>query len=392
MATSSTPAPKFSARDLASILGRNQGPELFFQQPFAIDTAPIIPKNLNVNRPLERIHLVWRGRVVIAGANYTAIAAEAPQTIIQRIRLTGTHQRFGSLTPIDITGATAFTLGRLTRFRGSSLYINGVRQNELGVPLAQAGATFGNVGTYDLEIHYVIPMGPILSVSSKLSTIPFLFMNSDWGDTLQLQIFMGDGTSFGTLAGGTTTTFTAFGSGAGSPLITIFTNYEILGPLANSISPAVVIRSEQSQTAPVAANGNAVRIQLLQKQKTTNIFVKTGTILAGTAAGISVFGVMSDNVLDFTQPVVDNKPIRNNFNNFAMKEYVGYAFDTVMPQGYLNFTFLDAQQPLTYYRADLLAGGSTFELDSNVIGGGAGVTCNVLQEQVIGDPGAVAGA
>jgi len=388
----STTPTKFTARDLASILGRNQGPELFFQQAFVADQSPIIPKNLNVNRPLERIHIVWRGRVTIAGANYTAVAAEAPQTILQRVRLTGTHQRFGSLTPLDMTGASLFALGRLTRFRGSSLYINGVRQDELNVPLAQAGATFGNVGVYDIEIHYVLPMGPILSESSKVAVVPFLFMNADWGDTLQLQLFNGDLTSFGTPNAATTVAFTAFGSPAGNPLISIFTNYEILGPLASSISPAVVIRSEQSQTAPLAANGNAVRLQLLQKQKTTNIFIKTGTILAGTAAGISVFGAMSDNVLEMTQPVVDNKPIRNNFNNFAAKEYGGFSFNSVLPQGYLNFTFVESQNPLTYYRGDLLQGGSTFELDSNVIGGGAGVTANVIQEQVIGDPGTTAGA
>lgn len=386
----STTPKAFSARDLASILGRNQGPELFFQQAFTALTAPVIPKNLNVNRPLERLHLVWRGRVVIAGGNYTAVAAEAPQTIISRIRLVGTHQRFGSLTPIDISGATAFAMTRLTRYRGCSLYINGVRQNELNVPLAQAGTTFGNNGTYDLEIHYDIPMGPIVSEASKLSTVPFLFMNADWGDTLQLQVFFGDQTSFGTLAGGTTVTFYAYGTNAGSPLLSIFTNYEILGPLASSISPAVVIRGEQTQLAPLAANGNAIRIQLLQKQKTTNIFFKTGTLLTGTSGGVSVFASLSDQILEFTQPVVDNKPIRNNFNNFALKEYEGYAFNTVLPGGYNNFTFLDAQNPLTYYRADLLAGGSTFELDSNVIGGGANVAAGVLQEQVIGDPGTTA--
>lgn len=382
----------FSQRDLASILGRNQGPELFFQQTFNAGQSPIIPKNLNVNRPLERIHIIWRGRVTIAGANYTAVSAEAPQTILQRLRLTGTHQRFGSLVPVDITGATLFALARLTRFRGASLLINGVRQPELNVPLNQSGATFGNIGTYDLEIHYELPMGPILAISSKIAVVPFLFMNADWGDTLQLQLFFGDQTSFGTLAGGTTTTFSAFGSNTGSPLVTIMTNYEILGPLAGSIATAVVLRSEQTQTAPVSANGNAIRLQLLQKQKTTNIFVKTGTVLTGTNAGISVFASLSDTVLEMTQPVVDNKPIRNNFNNFAAKEYYGFAFDTVLPQGYLNFSFLDAQQPLTYYRGDLLAGGSTFELDSNVVGGGANVNCNVLQEQVIGDPGAVAGS
>src|SRR6202521_2055214 len=253
-------APKtFSARALASILGRNQGPELFFQQSFAALQSPVIPKNLNVNRPLERVHIVWRGRVTITVANFTAIAAEAPQTIIQRIRMVGTHQRFGSLTPIDITGATAFALTRLTRFRGCSLYINGVRQPELNVPFAQAGPTFGNIGVYDIEIHYDIPVGPIISEASKFGTVPFLWMNADWGDTLQLQLFFGDQTSFGT-PGTAVTAFSAFGSATGSPLVSIFTNYEILGPLAGSISPAVVIRGEQTQVAPLASNGNAIRI------------------------------------------------------------------------------------------------------------------------------------
>ncbi len=84
-----------TAREVHSILGRNQGPELFYQQQFAAGTQPIIPKNLNLNRPMERLHLVFRGRVTIGVANYTAVAAEAPQTIIQRIRVFGTHRRFG---------------------------------------------------------------------------------------------------------------------------------------------------------------------------------------------------------------------------------------------------------------------------------------------------------
>jgi hypothetical protein len=78
------------------------------------------------------------------------------------------------------------------------------------------------------------------------------------------------------------------------------------------------------------------------------------------------------------------------FNNLALKEYSGYAYDTILPGGYNNFTFLDSQNPLTYYRGDLLAGGSTFELDSNVVGGAANVAAQVLQEQVIGDPGGAA--
>lgn len=378
--------PALTSRDLASILGRNQGPELFFQQTVTALQSPIIPKSLNVNRPWHTLHLVWRGRVVIGVANYTAVAAEAPATIISRIRLTGTHSRFGSLTPLDISGASAFAWPRLFRLRSCSDYINGVRQPDPDVPYGMTGATFGNIGTYDLEIHYDIPLVPVLGIGSKIQTIPFMFMDKDWGDTLQLQLFFGDQTSFGTPAGGTTVTFTAYGSASGSPQVTIFQNFELLGPLSNSVNPGVVLRNEQTITAPLSAVANNVRLILLQKQKTTNIVVKTGTLLTGSNAGVSVFGTLRDDMLDLTQPIVDNKPIRNNFNNFASKEYAGFAFNTILPGGYLNFTFVDSQNPLTYYRGDLLAGASTFELDSNVVVSPANAAASIIQEQVIGEP------
>jgi hypothetical protein len=375
-----------SPNALAQILGRNQGPELFFQQAFAALSAPIIPKNINLNRPLERIHLVWRGRVVIGVANFTAVAAEAPQTIIQRIRLTGTHRKFGALVPIDISGATAFAWARLTRQKTSSLYINGTKQAEPSVPFAQTLANFGNTGTYDLEIHYDIPLGPVLPTGSELSIVPFLYQQQDWSDTLQLQIFFGDATSFGTPGGTTTTTFTAFGSGAGTPTVSVFTNYEILGPLANNVPSGICIRNEQNATGVVTAVANNVRLLLLQKQKTTFVNVKTGTLLTGSSAGVSVFGALSDTMLEMTQLIVDNKPIRNNFNNFAAKEYGGFVFDTTLPQGYLTFPFDDSMNPLTFYRGDLLAGGSNFEIDTNIATANANNACLIVQEQVYGDP------
>lgn len=378
--------PDLTVRDVASIVGRNQGPEQFFQQAFVALQSPIIPKALNVNRPCERISIVWRGRIVIAGANYTAVAAEAPQTLLQRVRLTGTHAKYGSLTPVDLTGATIFALTRLFRQRTSSVYINGVRQGDPSVPFAQVGATFGNIGTYDVEIYYDLPLVPILPPNSLPTLVPFHFMEKDWADTLQLQLFFGDLSSFGTPDALSTVAFTAFGSGAGTPTVTIFQNFAILGPIEDRINSAVVVRSEQTLTAPISAVQNNTRLILLQKQKTTNIIFKTGTLLTGTSPGVSVFATLRDDMLNFTQPIVDNKPIRNNQDNGMEKEYAGYAFDTVLPGGYNNFTFVDSVNPLTYYRGDLLAGGSTFELDTNVVVAPANAAVNVLQEQVVGDP------
>jgi hypothetical protein len=375
-----------SRRAVASILGRFQGPELFITQTFQALTSPILPRNLNLTRPLESIKIMWRGRVAIATANFTTIAAEAPQSIIQRIRLTGTHRLWNQLVPIDISGPSAFAWARLFQVRSNSLYINGTRQADPSVPFAQVGATFGNIGTYDLEIHYDIPLGPMFGPQSRIAGVPFMYLPQDWADTLQLQLFFGDNTSFGT-PGTAVTTFSAFGSGAGSPTVTVALNYAILGPLANSIQGAVCIRNENTTVGgPVAAAALAQRLVLLQKQKTTNLVVKSGTLLTGSSAGVQVYGALLDTMLDRTQIILDNKPVRNNQSNAQAKEYAGKMFNTVIPGGYQLFTFVDSQNPLTYYRGDQVPGGSTFELDSDVLTATANQAVSITQEQVFGTP------
>jgi hypothetical protein len=378
-----------SQRNIASLLGRNQGPEQFFQQQFVPLLSQYLPQNINLNRPLERLHLVFKGRVTITGHDYDVVAAEAPQTIIQRVRLNGTHRVFNALVPLDMSGATIFAWSRLFRQRGCSLYINGVRQPEPNVPFFQIPATFGAIGVYDLEIHYDMPLTPILPPSSKLGGVPFMFMEADWANTLQLQLFFGDKTSFGTPNAATVVAFSAFGSDSGSPLVTVLTNYEILGPLAGQIQGAVVIRNEQLNIATVAAQSQNIQLQLLQKQKTLNVVIKTGTLLQGTSPGVQVFENLTDNLLEQTQIQVDNKPVRNNFLNAAAKEYAGYAFDTVLPEGYLNFSFDDSTNPLTYYRGDKVAGGSTFALQTQVLTTLENAAALVIQEQVFGTPGGV---
>lgn len=380
-------APRLSRRALASLMGRFQAPELIFQQTFAALTSPIIPRNINLTRPLESLKIVWRGRVVIATANFTAVAAEAPATIIQRIRLTGTHRVFNQLAPIDISGATAYVWARLAQLRSSSTYIGTTRQPDPTSPYAQLGATFGNTGTYDLEIHYDVPLTPFFAPSSRISTLPFMYLPQDWADTLQLQLFFGDNTSFGT-PGTAVTTFTAYGSGSGSPVVSIFANYCLLGPLANSIKAAVCVRNEQTIVGgPVAAVANAQRLQLLQKQRTNMVLVKAGTLLTGSSAGVSVYGALLDNMLERTVILLDNKPVRNNQANFSQKEYLGRMFNTIIPQGYNGFTFVDSMNPLTMYRGDLIPGGSTFELDSDVLTATANQAVSVVQEQIYGNPG-----
>lgn len=379
-----------TVRQVASLLGRNQGPEFFFQTAWTALNNVVIPKAINLNRPLERLHLVWQGRIVIATANMTNVAVESLQNLIQTIKLTGTHAAFKAITPINLTGADAFAWPKLFRSRGATLYINGARQENLDIPAGFSAQTvFGNIGTYDVEIHWDIPLVPVVPAAAKLSVIPFLYQQKDWGDTLQVFLTFADATALGT-AGTATFTFSSFGSGAGTPQLFLFTNYEILGALAESVQSAVVVRNTQNipQGNITATSSTLQRLQLLQKQKTTNILLKSGLVQAGTSAGVTVYNTLSDAIFEQTQVIVDNKPVRNNFLNAAYKEYAGYSFDARLPQGYLPFSFMDSMNPLTAYPADQLAGGSVFELDSQVKTANANNFAEVIQEQYLGNPAA----
>ena len=387
------PPANLTVRQVASLLGRNQGPEFFFQQPWTALNNVVIPKAINLNRPLERVHMVWQGRIAIATANITPVFAESIQNLIQTFKLTGTHAAFKAITPINLTGADAFAWPKLFKARGASTYVNGALADNLGIPAGFPAGT-GFLGTtagspYDTEIHYDIPLTPVLPVAAKVSLVPFLYQQKDWGDTLQVFLTFADATALGTL-GTAVVTFTAFGSGAGTPQLFVMTNYEILGALAESISSAVVIRNTQNvpQSQITSASATLQRLQLLQKQKTTNILLKSGALAAGTSAGVTVYSTLSDQIFQQTQVIVDNKPVRNNFLNAAYKEYAGYSFDARLPQGYLPFSFIDSMNPLTAYPADQLAGGSVFELDSQVLTGAGTNFAEIIQEQYLGVPGA----
>lgn len=386
-------AGNLTVRQVASLLGRNQGPEFFFQQPWTALNNVVIPKAINLNRPLERVHMVWQGRIAITVANMAPIFAESVQNLIQTFKLTGTHAAFKAITPINLTGADAFAWPKLFKTRGGSIYVNGALADNLGIPAGFPAGT-GFLGTtagspYDVEIHYNIPLTPVLPVAAKVALVPFLYQQKDWGDTLQVFLTFADSTALGTAAG-STTAFTGFASGAGTPQLFLFTNYEILGALAESISSAVVIRNTQNvpQAQITGAASTLQRLQLLQKQKTTNVLLKSGALAAGTSAGVSVYSTLSDLIFQQTQLIVDNKPVRNNFLNAAYKEYQAYSFDARWPQGYLDFSFLDSMNPLTAYPADQLAGGSVFELDSQILTGGATNFAEVIQEQYLGVPAA----
>lgn len=381
---------KLTPGHVSTLLGRNQGPEFFFQQAWVPLQTVQIPKNVNLNRPLERVSVRLDVRINIAGADMATVFPEALQSLIQQVQLQGQHKVYGALVPLQLTGADIFAWPSLFKVRGCAIIINGVRVNPMGVPNGLPLATFGNIGRYDVQVFWDIPLVPVLPSAAKLNSVPFLYMQSDWGDTLNLQLTMGDATSLGVQGAGGSVTFSALNSDAGNPSFSIYTNYEILGKLADQLATAVTIRAIQQvpQGNITGAVANQIKLAQLQKYKTLNAVLKSGLLAAGTSPGVSVYSSLSDTIFEQTQIKVDNKPIRNNLSNSMYKEYLAYAFDAPnQPQGYLPMSFVDGSlNPRTAFPGDKVSAGSTYEVDSQVLLGNAANYAEVMQEYFQGVP------
>jgi hypothetical protein len=388
-ATASPVGASVTPQKLAKYLGRDQGPEFFFQQAWVPLQTVQIPKNINLNRPLDKITIRLDIRITVANADMATVYPEALQSLIQQVYLQGTHNVYGALVPLQLTGADIFAWPSLFRSVGCSIIINGVRVTPLGFPNGLPLATFGAVGTYDCQIFWDIPLVPVLPASSKLNAVPFLFLQQNWGDTLNLQLIFGDATSLGVNGAGGTITFSALGSNQGNPQFFVYTNYQILGELANMLTTAVTVRAiQQVPQGNITANSaNAVKLAQLQKYKTLNVVLKSGTLAPNTSPGVQVYATLSDYIFEQTQIVVDNKKIRNNLSNITTKEDLRFKFEsTNQPAGYLPFSFIDSMNPKTAFAGNKVSAGSTYEVDSQIINGQATNYAEVIQEYFQGTP------
>jgi hypothetical protein len=366
-----------------TLLGRWQGPEQFDQTNF-LALWVYNSRPFNMDRPIESMLLVLKYRLTVTVAPYVSVSPDAPQNFLQQIITQGQHKDYGGITPINMTGATAFMWPRLFQSTGADTIINGVRAAEPGRPYTSPFT--GAIGTYDIVQTYHVPFGPMLGPgqSTKRVLTNFLLQPLDWNDAIRLQLRFGDASAFGDPTGATTA-FAGFG-GVGTPLLGVYFNYAILGDLRNQMRAGVMFRNEQALTTfqVVAANQ---RLQDLQHKITTNLVIKSGLgQAAGLTANVATFGSYSDVQLDRTRIVVDNKAIRDNQDNFVEKAFYERMFNTVHPTGHLVESFVDAQNPLNAYRGDGLPGGANFALYTDILTASANNRQNFVQEYCQGGP------
>jgi hypothetical protein len=340
--------------------------------------------------PIKHILLRLSGRVVIGTADYTTGALEIPQSLIQRVRLSGRHREFGLQTLWDISGASLFAIWpRMWQFAGGFSF-SGTTTNAFdALPTIPFTAQMSTAqGTTDFDIFYFLPTSPMIGGGPYESRwcAPYYLRDEDWGRTLRLEIDMPDNSGLGDPAATTTTTWTAYGSASGSPSLDIYTVHSLMGPFARIPGRGLVIRTEQEASPVRESVSTNVSLYELRPQITTNVIVKTGGIItSGITSGVEVFSSLDDRHLDRTQIVLNNKRLRDTNNNRVAKMAQMVEWNTIHPEGYMVFSFIDAKQPLTALRADKASG--LFEIRTDVTSAiASGDRQHVIQEIVTGGP------
>lgn len=381
---SSSAVAKPTLRDIRRYTGRMTGPQQFDNFTYVSNVQRVVPKPIPVDQPLAAIHFQFVGTIVIGAHNYDSVYPESLLNIFQNIKLSGTHVQFSNQTLYNGSGATLFKLMKLLNVKGNDLYINGVRISDdvisNGIPIA----TFGNTGTYDVDLQIVMPMAPFGVDDSQ--AMLYCLNEQAWSSSLQLVIQMSDG-------------LTCFGVPDATPTTSVITaqvntslTYTSLGPLAGKIGQAVRVLNTQPIAAVLQTNTATARLALLQPQRTTWVLAKTGTLASGTGAGVTVFATLSDAIMEQTILRKNNTQIRNLFNNSTTKAFYNWRRQTVQPIGYLCEEFDDSTpsaNSFAAYEGDnpaVLPGGAQFDIASQIIGANAANYGEVVQEYLIGHP------
>lgn len=353
---------RVSRKQFTAQLGRNGATELLATNAPTMAAAATFQMGnfVTIDRPVVGFMLRSSGRLVVGTAAYTTGVPESFPNLVQRVFVQGQHVIWGNTTPWDISGSTLFSLPLAFQARGNTFLSSTTRQGDPGMPFVTTAnlITTPATGTIDYDVYYWMPCGPYLgaSPSSKRYQLDFMWRPEDWNGPLIFNVGMSDNTALGTPAGGTTTTWTAFGAATGTPSLQLFAVYSQLGKARFGYIPGsnpIMIRNEQSApTLLIAVTSQQTLLAQLQSYITTNIVVKSGILLTGTSAGVQAFASLSDVQLDQTSVLIGNRYLKNTGSNLAMKSYDGMWMNTTPPQGYFCLPFTESGNPMTALRAD----------------------------------------
>lgn len=186
----------------------------------------------------------------------------------------------------------------------------------------------------------------------------------------------------GVSGGTTTTTWSAYGSGAGLPTLDVYSLPIIMGlDLKDQVVPGFLTRVSQPINTPLQSAGSQIVLLNLQKQPTTRLFFKTGT--STVPNGNPAFATLSDvNATALGVLLGGNRNVKNLVDIFSHKQEFLDVYPHGPMVGYNCFDWIASGNPDSSYPGDQIGDGTTFQLVANVAGVANGYGL-IIQEQAL---------
>lgn len=397
-------------RPLLARITRDQGPEFEQTLAFAALSQVSTPTSLRTDRKVKFLYLHFRGRILNGGTGptlrvapyllappiFTAGAANASTggivfSLIQQVTIRGQHLKYGAQTVFQMRGeAIAEYLALLLPNYVPQFTIaqNGgaaIRFNSLDVTLAHFN-----------DVDFALPIPLFMPDCTPADSVMYALHGPDWPGNLYVDVLFADGTALA--SANPPTTFTAYGSGSGSPSLDLLTVRPLLGKdYMASIRGAITFRlayTNQPTTTVQGAGGSGVKLADLTVGKdTARIWLKTGTLQTGTSAGVVVYASLSDSIVTRTVVATDVRQLRfQNANaDSTLQDYMAMSYGRSIPVGYKIIDFISgpgtgAANPKAAFGSSQLTAARKYEVDGDVTGG-ANQGAEIVQEMILGAPG-----
>lgn len=392
---------KINTRAFLARITRDQGPE--FEQTIAWANLGNVPtaNPLKTDRKVKVYNFHVRGRITVGAGIVTfrsgpALLGTPLFSLLQQISITGQHNRYGAQTPIILRGETAAEMFALMYPNWQPTFSVSVNGGALTRGLALSGAANA---TNDFDFNLPVPMYPL--GASPGDQVFYCLHGPDWAGNLFANVAMADPTALGvtlaSLANGGN--ITAFGSAAGNGSVDILSERPLLSKgLMVRIKPSMTFRLTDAQQITGVLNAGAAgadqKLRDLSVGKdTTRIFVKTGTSLAGTSAGVVTFGSLSDTIVTRTLIKLDDRALRfgNANSDLVLQDYLGRSYGRVIPVGYKVIDFIAGSGQgydniKAAFASSNLSAARKYQLNGDVASIAANQIGEVVQEMTLGSP------
>jgi len=317
------------------------------------------------------------------------VNAEGAVNFIQKVRVVGTHKRFGTREIVNLRGASLYAMEKKYSFGMAAPLVSN---------LPAAGAALVTATNYD--VNFTIPVPFVPRGIPKLQQMLFLVRNDEWA-TFDIYVTFGDLTSIAAAAiGGTgTATFTDYASASGTPRVRVSVIRTILGEARGLIQPAILRRQFLPLTTVLtSANLSDSAIQDLDVGfKVAAYLVKTGTTTTAATGGIIAFASLSDGIITRPKIKLDNVTIKDNVSPNTNRAYCTIEFGyggaagsavgaaSGADTGYTSLDMCEGHDLNTAFRGDMLNRSNKLQMAGDVAVA-ANQQGEIIEEMLEGEP------